>query len=38
MPPAPVLIVEANPNDMKRSDSGTLLAQGTGVNPYSETV
>jgi hypothetical protein len=30
--------LKANPNGMKRSHSGTLLAQGTGVNPSVETV
>ncbi len=33
-----LLFAQANPNDMKRSHSGTLLVQGTGVNPSVETV
>jgi hypothetical protein len=33
-----LVFAQANPNDMKRSHSGTLLVQGTGVNPPVETV
>ena len=29
--------LKASPNGMKTSDSGTVLAQGTGVNPSVET-